>query len=143
MAGSTETAQLRSLSASACAPSEVKSRSQVPPNPQPQPVVDASPVAVLLGKVDPLRPRPELPGDRVKSVGRSGAEPPHVPHERKRSAEEGHGSSHEPEDRRPGAELTKAGDDQHHAGKDAEHRDQSADAVSHMYIINGNLSQRK
>lgn len=33
--------------------------------------------------------------------------------------------------------------EQHHAGKDAEGRDQSADAVIHTDIINDNLGQRK
>lgn len=39
--------------------------------------------------------------------------------------------------------LTNGKNEQHHAGKDAEGRDQSADAVSHTDIINDNLGQRK
>ncbi|GGV19387.1 hypothetical protein GCM10010275_71320 [Streptomyces litmocidini] len=78
------------------------------------------------------------------SGGRLSAEPPYVPHERVRSAEEDHGSSHEPEGRRPRTVLTNGKNEQHHAGKDAEGRDQSADAVvSHTDIINDNLGQRK
>lgn len=82
-------------------------------------------------------------GTAPLSGGWPSAKPPHVPHERVQSAEEDHGSSHEPEDRRTRAVLTNARNDQHHAGKDAEGRDQSADAVGHMDIINDNLGQRK
>lgn len=77
------------------------------------------------------------------SGGRPSTEPPRVPHERVRSDEEDHGSSHEPENRGPRAVLTNGKNEQRHGGKDAEGRDQSADAVSHMDIINDNLGQRK
>lgn len=159
--------------------------------PHPQPVADASPVAILLRQVDPLRsglepesdrvghlavvplhrpprlddrsgsggsirahcasvngiPRPTTAGhgrDRCHLSGRwPRAKSPHVPHERVQSTEEDHNSSRDPENRCPGAVLTNGPDDQQHAGKDTEGRDQSADADSHMDIINDNLGQRE
>lgn len=82
-------------------------------------------------------------GTAPLSGSRPCTESPRVAHERVRSAEEDHGSSHEPEDRGPRAVVTNGKNEQHHAGEDAEGRDQSADAVGHMDIINDNLGQRK
>lgn len=82
-------------------------------------------------------------GTAPLSDGWPSAQPPRIPHERARSAEKDHDSSHEPEDRRPRAVLANGKNEQHHADKDAEGRDQSADAVSRTDIINDNLGQRE
>lgn len=81
-------------------------------------------------------------GTAPLSGGRLSEELPCVPHERIQGAEEEHGSEHGPQDRGAGAVLTDGNNEQRHADKNAEDRDQSTDAMSHSHIINDNLGQR-
>lgn len=82
--------------------------------------------------------------DRRRSSGRLPcAESPYIPYKRVQGAEEDHTSSRHPDNRCPGAVLANGTHEQHHAGKNAEGRDQSAHAVSHTDIINDNLGQQE
>lgn len=74
---------------------------------------------------------------------RSRAEPSDVPHERVRGTDEDHSSSPDPESRGPRTVLTNRKGEQQGADKDAEGRDQSADAVGHLDIIDDNLGLRE
>ncbi|MDG9716732.1 hypothetical protein [Streptomyces sp. DH24] len=67
----------------------------------------------------------------------------HIPYECVQGTDEEHGSGRDPESRCPGAVLANGAGEQHRAGKNAEGRDESADAVGHTDIITDNLGQRE